>query len=198
MPALRLLAVLLAVALISVPTAFAQQDDDNGDSSDSSPSATTSIDPCQLVTSDEASALAGTTYTTGREETTDGGGRICVYGYQTLNVFMVLVAQAPDADTAQATWADYQGRVQDFVQKTVPAGVSVNLTANDDANLTGYDRAAVGQASESIAGRTLNISAIYLLKGSTFVSFSDLLLNQPAPTNEALESEAQTIVGRLP
>jgi hypothetical protein len=189
-----LLAVLMTCALVFAPLALAQED---GDSSDSS-SATTSIDPCQLVTADEASALAGTTYTTGLEQTSSAGSRLCVYGYQTQNVFMVVVAQATDASTAQAAFDDEQARVQDLMQKNLPAGVSVAFGANDDPNLTDYDRAALGQGSATILGRTINGSAVYLLKGATFVSFSDLVLNNAAPTSDVLESQAVTVFGRLP
>src|SRR5580700_5237958 len=62
----------------------------------------TSYDPCQLVTASEASSLAGVTYGAGKEETNAGGGRDCVYGSETLNVFTVIVGVAADAATADA------------------------------------------------------------------------------------------------
>src|ERR1700694_2508563 len=66
------------------------------------PSATANpnLDPCQLVTQQEASQLAGTTYGAGKKETLSSASSICTYGAQTLNVFTVLVAVAPDDTTA--------------------------------------------------------------------------------------------------
>jgi len=162
------------------------------------PASTTSLDPCTLVTPAEASALAGTTYATGMEQTTDTGGRICVYGYQTLNVFMVLVAQSPDTATAQTGWDTEQARVQNLIQGNLPPGANVTLNASTDAGLDGYDRSATASASGVIGPRTLNVSGIYLLKGPTFVSYSDLLLDSAAPTTDALATQAQTVLGRLP
>ena len=158
----------------------------------------TTLDPCQLVTSSEASSLAGVNYATGLGSTNPGGSATCVYGAQTLNVFMVTVAQATDPPTAQADWSQEETDAQSVMQRSLPSGVSVDLTLNDVSDLPGFDQAALAQANENLAGRSLNISAIYLLKGATFVTFSDLVLDQPAPTKDALESESQTVLPRLP
>jgi len=201
-------ALALALALLSPAAAGAQTlraldtGSDNGSSSQTSPSpatgAPTSLDPCQIVTSTEASSLAGASYGPGQEETNSGGSRTCVYGAQTLNVFMVLVAQATDPATAQAQWTQEEAMAQGAMQRTLPPGVNFDLTLNDVSDLPGFDRASIAQAGATIAGRPFNIAAIYLLKGATFVTFSDLLVGQPAPTNDALESEAQVVLGRLP
>ena len=50
----------------------------------------------------------------------------------------------------------------------------------------------------TISGATINISAIYVLKGTVFFGFSDLLLGRPAPTSDAMQAQAQTVLGRLP
>lgn len=183
----------LLVMLLAPAAAVAQEDDTTGDNS----AVVVAIDPCQLVTSAEASAVAGASYTAGIEETTGTGGNMCVYGSQTTNVFMVLVAQAPDAATAQANWAQYEGEAQSAVQTGLPPGVSVNLLVND-ASLDGYDQSALAGGSGSIGGRTINGSAVYLLKGPTFVSFSDLVLDQHAPSMDSMTAQAGTILGRLP
>jgi len=44
----------------------------------------------------------------------------------------------------------------------------------------------------------VGLIAIYLLKGSTFVTFSDLVLGKPAPSAATMEAQAQTTLGRLP
>ncbi len=67
--------------------------------------APTAVDPCQLVTASEASTIAGASFAAGKEETTSGGAKTCVYGAGTLNVFTVIVTQATDAATAQSDWA---------------------------------------------------------------------------------------------
>jgi hypothetical protein len=180
--------------LFLAPTGAAAQEDDSGGDNSAVPVA---IDPCQLVTSAEASALSGASYTNGIEEPTGTGGQLCVYGSQTTNVFMVLVGQASDAATAQASWAQYEGEAQSAVQKGLPPDVSVNLLVND-ASLQGFDRSALAGGSGSIGGRTINGSAAYLLKGPTFVSFSDLVLDQPAPSMDAMATQAETVLGRLP
>ncbi len=54
------------------------------------------LDPCQLVTQDEASTLAHATFGPGKEETISASGKECVYGYQTTNVMDIIVAQAAE------------------------------------------------------------------------------------------------------
>jgi len=180
----------LAIGCAGAAPALAQSDDQSG--------APGALDPCQVVTSDEASALAGATFGQGVETADPGGSQTCVYGGQTSNVFMVTVAQAADAPTAQADWAQEQADAQAMLQKGVPQGVNVNLDVVDVPDLAGADRAATGSGSGSVFGRTINGSALYVLKGATFVAFSDLVLDQAAPTSDALESEGQTVLGRLP
>lgn len=148
----------------------------------------TSLDPCTLVTAQEAGQLAGVTFGPGKPETTSGNGKICTYGYQTLNVFTVIVAQAPDVATAQAEKAAAVAQLQQQANK----GVTIT-------QLSGLgDAAAYLAGGGTISGVTLNISAIYVLKGTVFFGFSDLLLNKPAPTSAALQAEAQTVLGRIP
>lgn len=147
----------------------------------------TSLDPCQLYTAAEASQLTGATFGPGKESTTSGNGKYCTYGYQTLNVFEVIVAQAPDVATAQAERAAAESQV-----KQQAPGVNF-------AEVSGIgDNAAVVSASFPISGRTLSASGIYVLKGTTFFSLNDVSSSQPAPTTTALEAAAQVVVGRLP
>ncbi|MGH7735779.1 MAG: hypothetical protein ACREOE_19310 [Gemmatimonadales bacterium] len=158
----------------------------------------TSLDPCQLVTSAEASSLAGTTFGAGAEDTTSGNARTCTYGAQTLNVFNVLVAQAPDATTAQDDWAQEQAEAQAYATQSVPAGVTLTFNLTDVTNVAGADQAAVGTAQATISGQTINLSAIYVLKGAVFFTFSDLVLGNPAPSASVLEAQAVTTISRLP
>lgn len=156
----------------------------------------TSLDPCQLVTSSEASALAGTTFGAGREEKTKGGGKICVYGYQTTNVFTIEVGQDKSASDARAQWSKEESNARSLLKHKVPAGISVHVQTADVPGLA--DRAATVYSKNEIAGRQFGISGIYLLKGGTVVAFQDLLLGSAPPSTSALESQARTTLSRVP
>jgi hypothetical protein len=148
----------------------------------------TALDPCQLVTSQEASQLAGASYGAGAESTTSGGGKMCVYGGQTLNVFEVIVGQAPDVATAKAGKAE--------AEAAILAQAGNGLTFTELPNFA--DGAAYVIGSITVQGQTFNGSAIYVLKGTIFFGFSDLALGHPTPNLAALEAQAQVILGRLP
>ena len=81
------------------------------------PAVTTSLDPCQLVTSSEASSLAATTYGPGQVESSGQNGKRCVYGSGTTNVFMVEVGQAASAAAARADWSAEQARAQALIEE---------------------------------------------------------------------------------
>jgi len=148
----------------------------------------TSLDPCVLVPAQEASQVAGATFGAGKEETTSGNGRICVYGGQTLNVFEVIVGQAPDAATAQAAKAEAEAQIQSA------AGKAVQFT-----ELPGFaDGAAYTTGTVSLSGQSIGASGFYFLKGVNFVGFSDLAFGHAALTAAALQAEATAILGRLP
>ena len=153
----------------------------------------TSLDPCQVITSQEASTLAGATFGAGVESTTsDGGGKICTYGANTTNVFMVEVAQAPDVATAQAEKAQFISDLEANMQQLAAGGLTVTELPNF------ADGATLGIANINVEGITINGGAIGVLKGTIFFGFSDLVRGGPAPTAAALQSEAQTILGQLP
>lgn len=161
------------------------------------PSATANLDPCQLVTQQEASQLAGTTYAAGKEEAISSASSMCTYGAQTLNVFTVDVAVAPDATTAQADWAQEEAKAQAGLQQLVAeAGGSVTLDAGD-ITLPGADKAATAIATATISGQTLNITAIYVLKGAVFFTFADLVAGKQAPTASAMAAQAETVLTRV-
>ena len=147
----------------------------------------TTLDPCQLVTSQEASALAGATFGPGKPETTSGNGKMCTYGYQTLNVFMVIVAQAPDA----AALAQAEAQAQSEVTSQAPGTKITQLSGLGD-------KAVFLSGGGSIQGQTLNVSAIYVVKGLVFFGFSDLKLNAPAPSQAQMSAEAALVLARLP
>lgn len=155
-------------------------------------SAPTALDPCTLVTPEEVASLAGTTFGPGIPSTTPGGGKICTYGSETANVFMVEVAQAPDVATAQAYKKQFVADLEANLKQLTSAGLKVTEMPNF------ADGAVIGTANLSIAGITINGSAMGVLKGTVFFGYSDLVKGGAAPTTDALQAEAQTVLGRLP
>jgi hypothetical protein len=147
----------------------------------------TSLDPCQLVPVTEASQLAGTAFTAGRETTTEGGGRICTYGAQTVNVLQVIVGQAPDVATAKAEEAAVEAQV-----KEQALGAPVTVT-----KITGIGDDA-GVMTLSLPAYSISGIAIFVLKGTVFFSISDIVRGAAAPTEAAMRAEAQLVLGRVP
>lgn len=181
----------------ATPTPATSSSASTSSSTSSASAVATTVDPCQLVTSSEASSLTGASFGSGSEETTSGGGKLCVYGGQTLNVFEVLVGQASDAATAQSQFSAYESQAQSMLQKGASSSFPVNFSVND-TSVSGADKAATGVFSASIAGHTIGGSAVYLLKGVNFVAISDLTLGGSVPSQSAMATQAQTTVSRLP
>jgi hypothetical protein len=153
------------------------------------------LDPCQLVTRSEASSIAGVAYGAGKEETFSGGGKGCVYGSQTVNVFTVELAQATSPAVAQAAWSQEQTQAKALLLKQIPPGMKLSYNLNPASGLG--DRAATVSAGMNIAGRTIGISGIYVLKGRVFFAYQDLVVGHSAPAVAALEAEARTVLGRI-
>ncbi len=154
--------------------------------------ASTSLDPCQLINSQEASTLAGASFGNGEEGSTSGGLKSCTYGSQTSNVFVVDVVQAPDVETAKADKAQFLADLQAKLQELTSEG----LIITDLPNFA--DGAVMANASINTGQTTINGSAIGFLKGTIFFGFSDLVVGSAAPNSAALQSEATTVLGRLP
>lgn len=146
----------------------------------------TSIDPCQLVTSEEASKLGGVSFGAGKESSTPGNDKMCTYTSPGAS-FSVSVLQAPDVATAQAAKAQAEADLQK---------ISSKLTVTQLPNLA--DGAAVIEGSLSIGGHTENVASIAALKGTTAFSFGEVIFDHPAPTSAALQAQAQIVLGRLP
>ena len=155
-------------------------------------SSPTSLDPCVLLPVQEASSLAGTSFGPGEEQTTSGGGSLCIYGYQTTNVFMVEVAQAADQATMQAEMSQFQSDLEAKMPELTGAGITVVELPNF------ADGAATGQGSFNLNGVTISGSDFGFIKGTIFFGFSDLVLGTTAPSSAALQAEATIVLGRLP
>jgi hypothetical protein len=151
------------------------------------------LDPCQLISSQEASTLAGASFGSGKEGTTPGGLNSCTYGSQGTNVFTVDVVQAPDVNAAKADKAQFLADLQASLQQLTDQGLNVTQEPNF------ADGAVLANASVNGGGITMNGSAIGFLKGTIFFGFSDIVLGGgAAPNSTALHSEATTVIGRLP
>ncbi len=154
-----------------------------------------SLDPCVLVTSSEASALAHASFGAGKEEPISAASKQCVYGAQTTNVFEVTVAQAASPAEAQAQWTAAQAEAEADLKKQAPPGVSVNL---DTSNASGIgDKAATAFGTASIQGQTIGFSGIYVVSGATFFAITDLTVGQTPPSTSAMKAQAQTVLSRI-
>jgi hypothetical protein len=152
----------------------------------------TQLDPCLLITSQEASTLAGSSFGSGKEGNTPGGLKSCTYGSQTTNVFVVDVVQAPDVDTAKADKAQFLADLQAQLQQLTDQGLNTTELPNF------ADGAILAQTSINNGAVTINGSAIGVLKGTVFFGFSDIVAGGAAPNSTALQSEATTVIGKLP
>jgi hypothetical protein len=100
--------------------------------------------------------------------------------------------QAPDVATAQKAEAAALAAAKAVAQKQAP-GVSFSQTELADF----ADGALVISGSATISGQTLAISGIYFLSGTTFFAITDVVLNQSAPTSDALQAQARVVLGRI-
>lgn len=151
-----------------------------------------SLDPCQLITSQEASTLTGATFGEGMGKTLPGGGKTCTYGSQTTNIFFVEVVQAPDEATAEAAQTQFLADLQTNLQQLTSEGFKVNQVPNF------ADGAVTAQVNVNAGGMNVSGSAFAFRKGTIFVGFSDVAVGGAAPSSDAMQSEATTVLGRLP
>jgi hypothetical protein len=146
--------------------------------------AATTVDPCQLVTQQEASTLTGVSYGPGKLEV--GGSatsRRCVYGYQTRHVFTVIIVQAASADDAKAYAATLRAQAQHDL------GAQVTLK-----QVTG-----IGDDAETLRGNRagIDVSGLYVLSGAYGLALVDVTLGHAAGL-DVLTAQAQTALDRLP
>ena len=85
----------------------------------------TSIDPCQLITSADASSWTGVKFGAGKESTTEGNIRTCNYDAAGPNLFFVAVGIAPDVATAKAAEAAQEADLQSEAQSLAGLGMTV-------------------------------------------------------------------------
>jgi hypothetical protein len=152
------------------------------------------VDPCVVVTAAEASSLTGGSFGAGTRTAVQGRRR-CVYGANSLLVFTVEVSRARSAADAEAAFAQDEARARSALTRHLPAHLAATLHVSDVSGVG--DRAAIGTYSANIGGEAIGVSAIYVLDGATFLTFSDVNLGGAAPTDEAMAAQARTSLGRL-
>lgn len=180
----------VATATVTPTTSVASQSSTAGTSASELPTAApTAIDPCQLLTQSEASQLGGDTLGAGTS-TTDNNTKLCTYGSATPVIVSAIVAVAPDVATAQAAEA---AALNDLKSQAPPGTQTTELP-----NFAPGTDAILLTGSQSFGGKTLSATAIYMLKGTIFVAITDLAVDKPAATTDAIEAQAQTSLGRLP
>lgn len=145
--------------------------------------APTTVDPCQLVTPDEASHLTGVSYTSGKLEVDSAASRRCIYGAQTKHVFEVIFVQGSSPDEAKA-YAD-QLRAQAEGELGSQVDMSQLSGIGDDAEQLHANKAGI------------DMSGLYIRKSSYGLALVDEALGTAA-TLAALKDQAQTSLGRLP
>jgi hypothetical protein len=151
--------------------------------------APTSLDPCQLVTQQEASTLTGASYAPGKEEASaDQARRTCIYGGQTPNVLMVFVVQAASEADAQSGWNQLLAQAQ---QAAGQAAGQIQLTAASGIG----DRAE--WAELNLAQVDVQARGLAFQSGATGVYIIDEVRGGTPPSRDALTNEAQTVLGRI-
>lgn len=136
---------------------------------------TVAIDPCSLLTADEASTTMGMKLSAGVSSQLDPG-RVCTFKSGTSELKLILAPKAPDVATAKSYWDEERAQVPPEVKVT---------------DLPDFDRAAYGSAS--VAGRSL--SALFVIDGTQFF---DVYCGFPACDQTKSLAAAKLIAGRLP
>jgi len=177
-----------STAPTEAPTAAATEAETAPPTESSATAVPTAIDPCTIVTQDEASTLAGESFGPGEESETSGHAKICTYGSQTLDVLTVDVAVAPDTATLQADEAAGLAALQKA------AGKGLSTTP-----VTGVgDNAEFVSASQTVSGGTIRVEGLYVVQGLNFLAITDVTVNKALPTSADLQAQATTSLARFP
>ena len=151
----------------------------------------TDLDPCQLITSDDASTFVGVNFGKGKASTTENNVKMCSYAAPGPNIFTVEVAVAPDVATAQAAEAAAKQDLDSNTENLLKVTELPNFAEGTDA--------AMLQGGGSAGGISLAARALLLLRGTTFVAFSDVDAGGGKPPSEqAFKDEANALLAKLP
>jgi len=138
----------------------------------------TAINPCDLLTSDQAGTVNGVAYGTGVEHDLKNNFKECVWQNSSAHASVVVqFVVAPSVTTAEADYAAAQAQAHGFsVERLTGVG--------DDAAIA---RAPAG---------TVDTGGIYVRKGVSF--FDVVYLAGKVPPDDQLTATANIIVGELP
>jgi hypothetical protein len=145
------------------------------------------LDPCKLVTAQQASALTGGNYTSGQEETDSSSSKRCLYGPNTPNYLIVIVVQGSSTAQAQAYKDALKAEAQAALQ-----GQPVTMT-----QLSGVGDDAVSLSADLMNG-TVKLNGVYALKGAVGVALIHTAVNYPVVAMPKLIAQMQTVLGSLP
>jgi len=155
----------------------------------------TDIDPCQLITSADASSWVGVKFGAGKETTNENNIRSCNYNAAGPNLFFVAVGIAPDVATAKAAEAAEEANLQSQAESMA----KLNLTLEKLPNFADNTDAAILQGGLSAAGEKVAARAMFVLRGTTFFTFSDTAINSGEPPSEqAFKDKANELLAKLP
>ena len=149
----------------------------------------TDIDPCQLITSEDASTFVGVKFGAGKATNTENNMKMCSYSGPGPNIFTVEVAVAPDVATAQAAEADAKAELS---SKGAKLGVTPLPSFADNTD------AAILQGSAGSNGIRRRPRAV-APQGHHFVGFSDISAGGASPPSEqAFKDEGNAVLAKLP
>jgi hypothetical protein len=138
----------------------------------------TTINPCTLLSDEQASTLTGATYGDGKEDAAGPDGHLCVWSDDASHSSVTVgVISAPSQAIAQQAFALAKGDQSGFAFTSV-----TNLA----------DQAYIARKSES----TTDLSGLYAIDGSTY--FFVATLGGTSPTDGALRVAALLVLGGLP
>ena len=153
----------------------------------------TSVDPCQLVTAQEVSALTGATFSAdaGQAATDTNDVKTCNYGQEGVDV-TILASRAPDVATAKKDEDDAKADLQ----KNAPG---LPIKVDDLPGFSPGADAVVVSLSMGGSASTYSGIAIYVLKGTDFFAITDIsTLGFGGPTSAQMQDLAKVALGRLP
>lgn len=179
MPLVVGLAAVLAACGSNNPSSTANT---NGPTASSAAGAATT-DPCQLVTQQEASTLAGAAFGPGKAGTSATGQR-CIYGAGTKNVFMVVLWHGDAA----------------FIQKAHDEVTQEIEQTGSTAQIQPIPVPGLGDQATAyhVSGDDTDDSSIFVLKGGYAFYLVDTVAGGHAPTTDALVAQSRTVLSRLP
>jgi hypothetical protein len=152
----------------------------------------TSLDPCQLITSSEASGWTGVKFGPGVEGSLSDGAKSCTYGANTHDVFYIEEGQAADEAAAKAEMDAFIAEAQANAQQLAGGGLKITQLPNF------ADGAVLGLLDTSASGIPIYGGGIGVRKGTIFYGFSFESNTNLGVTSESLQALATTVMSRLP